>query len=91
MPWAYLIGCGRSWKNHIRFAISICFQFYRIGGGFSSGISVRVQEIKPKAQADWLGFCKGVRIYVQVPYYETIKERESGRLNMNKFHFHIEL
>ncbi|MEX5285407.1 hypothetical protein QCO44_07125 [Selenomonas sputigena] len=27
--------------------------------------AMKSQEVKPKAQADWLGFCKGVRTYVQ--------------------------
>ena len=27
--------------------------------------TMKSQEVKPKAQADWLGFCKGVRTYVQ--------------------------
>ena len=26
---------------------------------------MKPQEVKPKAQSDWLGFCKGVRTYVQ--------------------------
>ena len=28
-------------------------------------LTKKSQEVKPKAQADWLGFCKGVRTYVQ--------------------------
>ena len=28
-------------------------------------LAKKSQEVKPKAQADWLGFCKGVRTYVQ--------------------------
>ena len=28
-------------------------------------LAMKSQEVKPKAQADWLGFCKGVRTYVQ--------------------------
>ena len=27
--------------------------------------TMKPQEVKPKAQTDWLGFCKGVRTYVQ--------------------------
>ena len=27
--------------------------------------TMKPQEVKPKVQTDWLGFCKGVRTYVQ--------------------------
>ena len=27
--------------------------------------TMKPQEVKPQAQTDWLGFCKGVRTYVQ--------------------------
>ena len=31
----------------------------------SFSFTMKPQEVKPKAQTDWLGFCKGVRTYVQ--------------------------
>ncbi|EJU28659.1 hypothetical protein [Selenomonas sp. CM52] len=44
--------------------------------GYIRVFSVKPQEVKPKAQTDWSGFCKGVRTYVQrtslmMPLQET--------------------
>lgn len=33
--------------------------------GYIRVFSVKPQEVKPKAQTDWSGFCKGVRTYVR--------------------------
>ena len=39
---------------------------------------MKLQEVKPKAQTDWIGFCKGVRTYVQCTALMKLL-RETGK------------
>ena len=45
---------------------------------------MKPQELKPKAQSDWLGFCKGGALlstkwtFVRVAYHETTKAQAEG-------------